>query len=189
MEQTRNTVARLLENLQGGDPAAPGELFTVLYAEIRKLARRQRARWQGNYTLNTTALVHEAYLKLVDQSRLSWENRSHFLAVYSLAMRNVLVDLARRRSARKRGGDRKRVELDESLVRIDEQADEILAINDALEKLAHRSPRLGRTVECRFFAGLSEEETARALQVSDRTVRRDWLKAKAFLYTLLYPEA
>jgi RNA polymerase sigma factor (TIGR02999 family) len=98
-----------------------------------------------------------------------------------------LVDLARRRSARKRGGDRTRVQLDDALIHIDEQADDILAIHEALERLAQRNERLCRTVECRFFAGLTEEDTARALQVSERTVRRDWLKAKAFLYDLLNP--
>jgi RNA polymerase sigma factor (TIGR02999 family) len=182
-------VTGLLLRCAEGDETALPRVLPIVYDTLLEMARRTMRKHGDIATIDTGGLVHEAYLKLVDQSRLSWENRSHFLAVYSLAMRNVLVDLARRRSARKRGGDRKRVELDESLVWIDEQAEEILAINDALDKLAQRSPRLGRTVECRFFAGLSEEETARALQVSDRTVRRDWLKAKAFLYTLLHPEA
>ena len=182
-------VTGLLLRYAEGDETALARVLPVVYDALLDMARRAMRKHGDIATIDTSALVHEAYLKLVDRSRLAWENRDHFLAVYSLAMRDVLVDLARRRSARKRGGDRRRVELDDSLIRIDEQADGILAISDALDKLAQRSPRLARNVECRFFAGLTEEETARALQVSDRTVRRDWLKAKAFLYDLLHPEA
>jgi len=180
-------VTGLLLEYANGDESALSRVLPIVYDTLLDMARRAM-RKHGRGTIDTSGLVHEAYLRLVDQSRLEWANSSHFLAVYSLAMRNVLVDLARRRAALKRGGDRQRVTLDDSLLRIDEQADEIVAIHDALEKLGKRSPRLSRTVECRFFAGLTEDETARALQVSARTVRRDWLKAKAYLYDLLNPE-
>jgi RNA polymerase sigma factor (TIGR02999 family) len=184
----REDVTALLLRYADGDPDALTRVLPIVYETLLGMARRTLRRHGDIATIDTSGLVHEAYLKLVDESRLAWENRSHFLAVYSLAMRNVLVDLARRRSAQKRGGDRQRVTLDESVIRIDEQADQILAVHEALEALAERSVRLARTVECRYFAGLTEEETARALDVSDRTVRRDWLKAKAFLYDRLQAE-
>jgi RNA polymerase sigma factor (TIGR02999 family) len=185
---TNHDVTGLLLQYANGDETALARVLPIVYDTLLDMARRTMKKHGPIATIDTSGLVHEAYLRLVDQSRLEWANGSHFLAVYSLAMRNVLVDLARRRSARKRGGDRRRVELEDSLIRIDEQADEILAIHEALERLAERSPRLSRTVECRFFAGLTEPETARALQVSERTVRRDWMKAKAFLYDLMNPE-
>jgi RNA polymerase sigma factor (TIGR02999 family) len=188
MEQTRNTVARLLENLQGGDPAAPGELFTVLYAEIRKLARRQRARWQGNYTLNTTALVHEAYLKLVDQDRVDVESRAHFHALAARAIRHILCSYARERGARKRGGGLERLTLDELKLPADgtggsdEQWPLLGALDEALQRLEQIDARQAKVVECRFFGGLTIEETAIALEVSSRTVKRDWAMAQAWLH-------
>jgi RNA polymerase sigma factor (TIGR02999 family) len=185
----RGDVTGLLLRYAEGDEDALARVLPIVYETLLDMARRTLRRHGEIATIDTSGLVHEAYLKLVDQTRLAWENRSHFLAVYSLAMRNVLVDLARRRSAQKRGGDRQRVTLDESVIRIEEQAEQILAIHEALGTLATRSPRLARTVECRYFAGLTEEETARTLGVSDRTVRRDWIKAKAFLYDLLQPGA
>jgi len=185
----REDVTGLLLRYADGDENALAQVLPIVYETLLDMARRTLRRHGEIATIDTSGLVHEAYLKLVDETRLGWENRSHFLAVYSLAMRSVLVDLARRRSAQKRGGDRKRVTLDDSVIKIDEQADQILAVHEALEALAERSQRLARTVECRYFAGLTEEETAKALSVSDRTVRRDWLKAKAFLYDRLQPEA
>ena len=181
-------ITGLLLRYAAGDEGALSHVLPLVYDTLLDMARRARHQHGDIATVDTSGLVHEAYLRLVDQSRLSWENRGHFLAVYSLAMRSVLVDMARRRSARKRGGDRKRVTLDDSALLVEEQADEILAIHEALHELARRSPRLARTVECRFFAGLSEAETARALDVSERTVRRDWIKAKAMLYDLLNPD-
>lgn len=181
-------VTGLLLRYASGDEAALGRVLPLVYDTLLDMARRARRKHGNLATIDTGGLVHEAYLRLVDQTRMSWENRRHFLAVYSLAMRAVIVDAARRRSSRKRGGDRKRVTLDDTVIRVEEQADEILAIHDALDRLAQRNPRLGRTVECRFFAGLTEAETARALDVNERTVRRDWVKAKAILYDLLNPE-
>jgi RNA polymerase sigma factor (TIGR02999 family) len=133
-------------------------------------------------------LVHEAWLRLVDHERVAWEDRGHFLAVYSVVTRNLLVDLARRRAASKRGGDRRRVDLDRVELSVDEQADLILAVDAALRRLGEFDPRLARVVECRFFAGLTESETARAMECSERTVRRDWIKARALLQDLLDDE-
>jgi RNA polymerase sigma factor (TIGR02999 family) len=174
--------------MAAGRPGALEELIPLVYESLRSMARSQLRRRGGIATIDTSGLVHEAYLKLVDHKKLDMNGRDHFLAVYSLAMRDVLVDLARRRSAKKRGGDRQRVTLDSTVIRIDDQAEVILAVNDALERLSALSPRLGRTVECRFFAGLTEAETARVLSVNERTVRRDWVKAKAVLFHWLHPD-
>ena len=135
----------------------------------------------GNGTLSTTALVHEAYLKLVDQTYAEWTDHGHFLAVASLAMRHVLVDRARERQTLKRGGARQRVTLDEGQIGADDQAEAVLEINDALDRLAAWEPRVVRMVECRFFGGLTETETAEALGLTVRTVQRDWVKARVLL--------
>ncbi len=178
-------VTRLLIELQGGRREAFESLVSLLYDDLRMLARRH-LRCQGNMiTLHTSGLVHEAYLKLADRTRLSWENRGHFLAVYTKVMRNILIDMARSKMAIKRGGDRVKVTLDEHHNKVEAQADELLAIDQALDKLAELDERLARVVECRFFAGLNESETGLALGVSDRTVRRDWIKARTILHGLL----
>lgn len=188
MDQTRITVARLLDDLKGGDPAALDELFTLLYAEMREIARRQRARWQGNYTLNTTALVHEAYLKLVDQDRVDVESRAHFHALAARAIRHILCSYARDRGARKRGGGLERLTLDELKLPVegtggtDEQWRDLAALDAALQRLEQVDPRQSRVVECRFFGGLTVEETAIAVDVSPRTVKRDWAMAQAWLH-------
>lgn len=187
MDQTRHTVARLLENLKGGDPAALDELFTLLYAEIRELAQRQRARWQGNYTLGTTALVHEAYLKLVDQDRVDVESRAHFHALAARAIRHILCSYARERGARKRGGGLERLTLDELKLPADgmgsdEQWPRLAALDEALRRLEQIDARQAKVVECRFFGGLTVEETAMVVEVSSRTVKRDWAMAQAWLH-------
>lgn len=165
-------------------------LMALVYDELRAVARRQLRRWRPGQTLDTTALVHEAYLRLVDQAGASWQDRNHFLSVAGVAMRHILVDAARRRAARKRGGEGVRISLDELRSGPggpDESgtAVEILALDEALTSLAARNERLSRLVELRFFAGLTEEETAQTLGMSERTVRRDWLKARAFLFHTL----
>lgn len=165
-------------------------LMALVYDELRAVARRQLRRWRPGQTLDTTALVHEAYLRLVDQAGASWQDRNHFLSVAAVAMRHILVDAARRRSARKRGGEGVRIPLDElrpgaSGPDTSGTAVEILALDEALTSLAARNERLSRLVELRFFAGLTEEETAQTLGTSERTVRRDWLKARAFLFHTL----
>ncbi|MEM6647623.1 MAG: ECF-type sigma factor [Bacteroidota bacterium] len=155
------------------------EVLPLLYDEMRRLARRHR---KSSPTLNTTALVHEAYLRLVDQTQLNVQDRGHFMALASRAMRFVLIDYARRRKAEKRGGGQAHHTLDDNRIAIDEQAEDLLALDEALERLAAMSERLARVVECRYFGGLSVEETAEALGSSARTVKRDWQKARLWLH-------
>jgi RNA polymerase sigma factor (TIGR02999 family) len=145
-------------------------------------------RERRDHTLSATALVHEAYVKLIDQSRVEWKDRGHFFAVASQACRRILVDYARKRHAQKRGGVAVKVTLEDGVGSVEEQTEEILALHEALERLNAMSPRLAKLVELRYFGGLSEEETAEAMGVSDRTVRRDWKKAKAWLYGELFGE-
>jgi RNA polymerase sigma factor (TIGR02999 family) len=161
------------------------EAVARTYQELRVIAhRRILARDRGG-TLSTTALVHEAYLKLVDQSRSEWRDRSHFLALASLAMRHVLVDRARERIALKRGGVRRQVTLNEDVMLVENQPDTLLQIDDALERLGELEPRLAQVVECRFFGGLTETDTAEVLGVTLRTVQRDWVKARVLLRRVL----
>ncbi len=178
-------VTQLLMAAREGDGAAVDQLFPLVYDELHGMAHRRLGGWRGGQTLNTTALVHEAYLKLVDQTRAQWNDRGHFLAVSAVAMRHILVDYARRRSAQKRGGDEPHVVLDEAELGVAARAEEILAIDQALTSLAGLNERLSKLVELRFFAGLSVEETARVLDISERTVKRDWRKARAYLYRAL----
>ena len=185
MASRQDTVARLLHELEGGDRAAADRLFALVYDELRLLARRQRRRWHGDYTLDTTALVHEAYLKLVDQSRAQWRDRNHFFAVAATAMRQIVVDHARRRSSGKRGGGAMLAALDEMHPRVETRLDQILALDQALTRLGEMDDRLARMVELRFFAGLSIEETAGVLRIDPRTVNRDWRTARALLYQAL----
>ena len=138
----------------------------------------------GN-SLQATALVNEAYIRLVDGKAVEWHDRAHFLAVAAMAMRHILVDHARERQALKRGGERQRVDLDENALAVEHQSQEVLELDEALMGLARIDARLAQVVECRFFGGLTEEETAEALGVTARTVRRDWTKAKALLYARL----
>ena len=160
-------------------------LVPVVYEHLRSIARRQLAIRPGQGTLSTTGLVHEAYLKLADQSHPSWRDRGHFFAIASIAMRHVLVDRAKARLALKREGNLRRVTLEAEEIDIDEQPGMLLDINDAVERLATEEPRLARVVECRFFGGLSDIETAEALGVTTRTVQRDWAKARMLLRRLL----
>ncbi|HYG67549.1 MAG TPA: ECF-type sigma factor, partial [Anaeromyxobacteraceae bacterium] len=136
-------------------------------------------------TLSTTALVHEAYLKLFDHSRGEWQDLAHFLALASVAMRHVLVDRARERGALKRGGARRRISLDDDVLSLEDQSEALLQLDDALERLARMEPRLAQVVDCRFFGGLTEQETADALGLTARTVQRDWVKARVLLRRLL----
>jgi RNA polymerase sigma factor (TIGR02999 family) len=159
-------------------------LMPAAYDELRRIAHRELRR-QPNGTLHTTALVHEAYLRLADADGVPWRDRPHFLALAGVAMRYILVDQARARCAEKRGGGRRAVTLDDEGIAVDEQAESLLALDEALTQLAATDPRLARVVECRFFGGLSEEETADALGVTDRTVRRDWVKARGLLHRAL----
>ncbi len=178
-------ITRLLVAAREGERSAMDELFPLVYDELHGMAHGRLRHRTPAQTLNTTALVHEAYLKLVDQTRAQWNDRSHFLAVASVAMRHILVDYARRRTARKRGGQEGDVTLDDMQPGVIGRAEEILAIDQALGSLAELSERLAKLVELRFFGGLSVAETAEVLEVSERTVKRDWRKARAFLYRSL----
>lgn len=183
-------VTQLLAAVRQGDGSAMDRLMTLVYDELRAVAHRQLRRWRPGQTLDTTVLVHEAYLRLVDQAGASWQDRAHFLSVAGMAMRHILVDAARRRVAKKRGGEGLRISLDElgpdrGGTDASRQAVEILDLDEALTSLAARNERLSRLVELRFFAGLTEEETAQTLGISERTVRRDWLKARAILFHTL----
>jgi RNA polymerase sigma factor (TIGR02999 family) len=177
-----NDVTRLLGRMRGGDEHAVDELMPVVYDELRVIARRQLRRNVAHPTLNTTALVHEAFLKLAGSVQPQWQDRCHFFAVAATAMRQILVDYARRRGARKRGGDWKQVDFEVAELDIDHQGELVLDIDDALRKLSDLSPRLTQVVECRFFAGMSFEETGVVLGVNEKTVRRDWTKARAWLH-------
>jgi RNA polymerase sigma factor (TIGR02999 family) len=173
--------ADVLDALRAGRRDAVDRLLPLVYEELRAIAHRHLARRDGGATLQTTGLVHEAYLKLVDQSRAGWNDRAHFLALASLAMRHVLVDRAKARLALKRGGAARRLSLDETEIAVDDQPEAILQLHEALDRLAAHEPRLARVVEMRFFGGLTEEEIAAALGVTARTVLRDWTKARVLL--------
>jgi len=161
------------------------DLVATAYEELRAIAHARLA-WRGaGGTLSTTALVHEAYLKLAGQSPSKWRDRAHFFAVASLAMRHVLVDFAKARVSLKRGGTRHRITLDDDAIAVDDQADALLQLDDALARLAAKEPRLAKVVELRFFGGLSEDQIAESLAVTVRTVRRDWVKARVMLRHVL----
>jgi RNA polymerase sigma factor (TIGR02999 family) len=174
-------ITELLRAHSAGDSAALQRLVPLVYHDLQRVARAQLRRLRPSESLNTTGLVHEAYVRLVDQSRASWRDRAHFFAVSALAMRQILVDFARRRSRRKRGGDQVMLPLEDAPDPVAREADRLLEIDAALEKLAAQNERLARVVECRFFAGLTEQETAEALGVSVRTAQREWFKARAWL--------
>jgi RNA polymerase sigma factor (TIGR02999 family) len=187
-------ITGLLAAARQGDDGATQRLMALVYSELRVLARRQLRRRRPGQTITTTALVNEAYLKLVDPNGATWQDRAHFFAVAALAMRHILVDSARRHVAKKRGGEDVRVELDELRLGgapgdAEARAVEVLAVDRALKSLSNLSERLGQLVELRFFAGLTEEETAQVLGTSERTVRRDWRKARAFLFQALGGQA
>ncbi len=178
-------ITGLLLAWRAGDAGAPDRLFPLVYDELRRIAHQQLGRERSGHTLDTTALVHEAYLKLVDQTRVEWADRSHFFAVASQAMRRILVDYARRYRTEKRGGAPRRVSLTDAMLVAEQRADTLLALDEALRELAGLDKRLSQVVECRFFGGLTEEETAEALGITARTVRRDWTKAKGWLHRAL----
>jgi len=187
-ESTDEEVSRLLEAVQRGDRAALDNLYALVYGELRVLAHRQRRRWDASGTLNTTALVHESYLKLVKQRTLHLQTRAHFFALAATAIRHIVSNYARDRRAGKRGAGVRTVSLTEigtgpagQLPVSDDHADVLVAIDEALTRLEQVSPRQRGVVECRFFGGMSIDETAAALGVSPRTVKRDWMLAQAWL--------
>lgn len=187
--QDPGTITVILQEAHAGSREAVDRLFPLLYDELRRLARHHLRGPSGDRTLNTTALINEAYLRMVDQTRADWADRAHFFAYASRAMRSVLVDYARRRNAGKRGGGAVHLSLDGREIPVEAQADLLVAMDEALTRLGQLNERLDRIVECRFFGGMTEGETAEVLGISDRTVRRDWLKAKAWLYSDLAGQA
>jgi RNA polymerase sigma-70 factor (ECF subfamily) len=174
-------VTGLLQAWRGGDEAALDKLIPLVYADLHRLAHFYMARERPGNTLQTSALVNESYLRLIDASRVDWRDRAHFFAVAAKLMRQVLMQNARVRHARKRGGHAVRVEFNESFVPAPEQDKDLIALDDALNGLARIDPSEAQIVELRFFGGLSEEETAHVLGISDRTVRREWDHAKVWL--------
>lgn len=182
-------VTALLDDLQAGDPAAVDAILPLVYDELQDLARRQLRGERSGHTLDTAALVHEAYLKLVRQDRVDWQGRAHFLGVAALAMRRVLVNYAKRRRAEKRGGGDVAVTYQDGEVGREAGTEDLIALDQALGGLEARSPRQAKVVEMWFFGGLTHAEIAEALGVSEPTVRRDWRVARAFLSRALRDEA
>ena len=179
-------ITQLLQRHHQGDREAFDRMVPLVYQRLRVIARGQLARGgRRGQTLDTTGLVQEAYLQLVGEHGVDWQDRAHFFAVCARAMRRILVDYARRRLAAKRGGGVADVTLQPDLVAVDTQSELIVAVDEALEGLAMFNERLARVVECRYFAGLTEEETAQALGSSLRTVQRDWMRARAWLLKAL----
>jgi RNA polymerase sigma factor (TIGR02999 family) len=184
MVQPSGQITVLLNQLGAGDKEAGDRLFPLVYQELKKMAARYMRAERADHTLQPTALVHEAYLKLVDQS-IEWHNRKHFFAVAAQVMRRILVDFARQASSEKRGGKRQKITLDAALAYRDDRSNDVIAVDEALMRLEKLDQRQCRVVELRFFAGLSIEETADALELSERTVKREWTLAKAWLYSEL----
>jgi RNA polymerase sigma factor (TIGR02999 family) len=180
--QTQADVTRLLINWTNGDKTALEALMPMVYGELHRLARRYLRRERSDHTLQSTALVHEAYLRLVDQKGVQWQNRAHFFAVAAQMIRRILVDHARTHNAEKRGGGACKLALDEAIAVPQRRDLNLVALDEAIDGLAAIDPQQGRIVELRFFGGLSIEETAEVLSISPATVKRDWAVAKAWLY-------
>ena len=182
MSQSTDNVTKLLLDLSGGDRSAVDLLLPVIYDELRKLAANYLRRERPDHTLQPTALVHEAYLHLVDQTRVNWQNRAHFFGVAAQIMRRLLIDHARKHNAEKRGQDYEKLSLDENIDRSVERSGDLIALDDALNALATFDEQKARLVELRYFGGLSIEETADVMGVTPTTVKRHWRLAKAWLY-------
>ena len=175
-------VTGLLARFRAGDRDVESELLRLVYGELRRLALACLHRDRRNHTLEPTALVHEAFLRLTGGNQPAWQNRAHFLGVASRLMRQILVDYARRRRAYKRGGLHERVPLQDRFVFSEEKSDELLALDEALGRLAHHDERQSRIVELKFFGGLSVEQIAEVLELSPRTIKREWVMARAWLH-------
>ena len=178
-------ISELLEQWSGGNQAALDQLYPLVYEELRRLARSYMRREPKGHTLQTTALINEAYVRLVDQQSVRWQNRSHFFAISAQIMRRILVDHARRHLQAKRGGGAKRISLDEVMIVAKERSEEVLMLDEALSNLAQLDPRRSQVVELRYFAGLNNSEIASVLKISENTVMRDWNLARAWLYQQL----
>ncbi len=178
-------ITQYLQNWRNGNASAIDEVLPFVYNELRLIAKRYRSKENNGHTLQTTEIINEAYLKLVDQSGTDWQNRSHFFAVASRVMRNLLVDYARAKNYQKRGSGAEKVDLEDVALFSPEKDESIVALHEALERLEKFDERKARIVELRYFGGLSAEETGEVLGVSEITIKREWLKAKAWLYNEL----
>lgn len=187
--QRQHAITDALGAVRDGESGALERLIPLVYDDLARIAHRQLGLERAGHTLSTTALVHETYLRLVDQTRAQWADRAHFFAIAAHVMRRVLVDHARRHRAARRGGGHARAvpldvleKADGAGLAVGERAEVLVALDDALERLARLDPRQAKVVECRFFAGYTDAETAEALDVTPRTVSRDWVKARGWLY-------
>lgn len=187
-QPSTHEVTQLLIDWSKGDKAALDKLMPLVHAELRRLAHRYMSRERPGHTLQTTALVNEAYVRLVNRKEVHWQNREHFFAIAAQSMRGILVDHARSHAFAKRGGGVRNVTLDEALIVSQERAAEVVALDDALKQLEQIDPQQGRIVELRFFGGLTIEQTAEALHLSPATIKREWKTAKAWLYHELAKE-
>lgn len=185
MDETKNEVAGLVERWRQGDAEALDGLIDLAYDDLRQIASRHLDGWRHGQTIETTGLVHELYLRLAGVNESAWGGRAQFFAFCSKAMRRILIDFARRRKAVRRGGGRIRVPLDENSARVDTEAADLVALDEALQNLAAHDERMARIVECRFFGGLSVPETAEAVGASRRTVVREWARARVYLQDML----
>ena len=177
----------LLLRASAGEATALAGVFPLIYDELRRLAHRQLKRESADHTLSTTALVHEAYIRLIDQTRVEWQDRAHFMAIAATAMRRILIDRARKQRSTKRGGSWQRVPLESIQLAAEDRADVLLALDDALDRLHELNVRQAQIVECRYFGGMTEEETAQALGIALRTAQREWAKARSWLYQEISP--
>jgi RNA polymerase sigma factor (TIGR02999 family) len=183
--EEKGHITRLLNDVKNGDKSAFDSLYPHVYAELKNIARRHLASEKKGHTLQKTALVHELYIKLVGNTEVDWENRAHFFALASRCMQQILVDYARKKTAKKRGGNHYSLTLDEERLNIEENAEEIIELNHLLEKLSRIDDRKSKVVVMRFFGGMSIPEISEVLDVNPRTIDRDWAKAKLWLYNQL----
>lgn len=185
-EDPPGKITRLLREIREGDSGAFDRLMPLVYDELRQIARRQLRGERSDHTLDTSALTHEVYLKLVGESEVDWENRAHFFVLAARAMRQILIDHARKRNAQKRGGNWTRTTLSSRNLRVEVQMGELIDLDEGLRRLHEIDERASRVVELRFFGGMTEDEVAEVLDISTRTVQRDWRKARAWLYKEVY---
>lgn len=181
----QHEITQLLAKWREGNQSALDELYPLVYDELHRLARRYMSRERKGHTLQTTALINEAYVRLVDQKNVPWANRSHFFAISAQIMRRILIDHARRHQYAKRGGGARQVSLEEAATVVPDQSEELLRLDEALKSLAEMDPRRSQVVELRYFGGLNNEEIAGVLHISENTVTRDWNMARAWLYQQL----
>jgi len=188
MTASETDVTLVLLAARAGEEGAAGRLWSLVYDQLRQIAHRELSRLSGGSTLATTDLVHEAYVKCVDITRVAWQDQAHFFAIACRAMRQILIDRARLKGTQKRAGRGCQLPLQEAVVMAEQRSEDLLALDEALDRLARHDERLARVVGCRFFGGFSVEETAGVLGISHRTAEREWQRARSYLYRMLQPE-